>query len=96
MPEPSISIHPLVLQFGQRFVPWYPPPPQKMQLISTSALGSVKGKNDGRKRVFTDEPNNDFMAWSREPFRSQKVMFVSTASPSTWWNMGECVGSGVS
>ncbi len=33
------------------------------------------------------------MAWSSVPFRSQKVMFVSTASPSTWWKTGECVAS---
>ncbi len=52
-----------------------------MQLICTSALGSVNGKNDGKKRVFTDEPNSAFMAWSSVPFRSQKVMLVSTAQP---------------
>ena len=39
-----------------------PLPPQKMQEICTSALGSVKGKNDGKKRVFTLEPKNAFMA----------------------------------
>jgi len=47
-----------------------------------SALGSVKGKNDGRKLVFTLDPNSAFMAWSSVPFRSQKVILVSTANPS--------------
>src|ERR1700693_3070885 len=96
MPEPSSSIQPLALQFGQRAELWYPPPPQNMQEIKTSALGSVNGKNDGRKRVFTEEPNSDFMAWSSEPLRSQNVMLVSTQRPSTWWNIGECVASGAS
>src|SRR3954453_13855180 len=90
MPQPSNSIQPLCLQVRQ------PLPPQNMQEIDTSALGSVNGKNDGWNRVFTCEPKNDFMAWSMVPFRSQKVMFVSTASPSTWWKTGECVASGAS
>ncbi len=43
MPQPSNSIHPGCLHFPQ------PLPPQKMQLICTSALGSVKGKKDGKE-----------------------------------------------
>src|SRR5579863_10455580 len=83
MPQPSSSIHPDCLHFLQ------PLPPQKMQLICTSALGSVNGKNDGKNRVFTEEPKSAFMAWSSVPFRSLKVMLVSTHSPSTWWNIDE-------
>ena len=41
MPQPSSSIQPLNLHLRQ------PLPPQKMQLTCMSALGSVKGKNDG-------------------------------------------------
>src|SRR5690242_19719018 len=90
MPQPSTSIQPLCLHVRQ------PSPPQKLHEMDTSALGSVNGKNDGWKRVLTDEPKNDFMAWSMVPFRSLSVMFVSTASPSTWWKTGECVASGAS
>ena len=56
MPHPSNSIQPDCLHLRQ------PLPPQKMQLICTSAEGSVKGKNDGKKRVLTDDPKNAFMA----------------------------------
>ena len=67
-----------------------------MQLICTSALGSVKGKKLGKKRVFTLEPKSSFMAWSSVPFRSEKVMLVSTHRPSTWWKTGEWVASAAS
>src|SRR4029077_15410827 len=83
-PQPRISIHPVVLQGRQGSDPRLPLPPQMKQDTIISALGSVKGKNDGRKLVFTLDPKSAFMAWSSVPFRSQKVMFVSTASPSTW------------
>src|ERR1700687_4368291 len=62
MPQPSSSIQPLALQLGQRPPSRYPLPPQKIQLICTSALGSVKGKKDGENRVFTLDPNSAFMA----------------------------------
>ena len=75
MPDPSSSIQPLCLQIRQ------PLPPQKMQLTYTSALGSVKGKNEGWNLVRTLGPKNAFMAWSSVPFRSQKVMPLSTAKP---------------
>src|ERR1700685_794829 len=83
MPQPRISIHPVRLQGRHGSDPLCPLPPQMKQLTIISALGSVKGKNDGRKCVFTDEPNSAFIAWSSVPFRSPKVMFVSTARPST-------------
>ena len=56
IPHPSSSIHPDCFHFRQ------PLPPQKMQLICTSAEGSVNGKNEGKKRVFTAEPNSAFIA----------------------------------
>ena len=56
MPQPSSSIQPEYLHLRQ------PACPQKGQLICTSALGSVKGKKDGKKRVFTLEPKKAFMA----------------------------------
>src|SRR3984957_14342350 len=83
MPQPRISIHPVCLHGRQGSLPRFPLPPQMKQETNISALGSVKGKNDGRKCVFTDEPNSAFIAWSSVPFRSPKVMFVSTARPST-------------
>src|SRR5258708_2925484 len=87
MPQPRSSIQPECLHLRQ------PLPPQKMQLTCTSALGSVKGKKLGKNRVFTSDPNSAFIAWSSVPFRSEKVILVSTHSPSTWWNTGECVAS---
>src|SRR5260370_38631467 len=90
MPQPRSSIQPECLHLRQ------PLPPQKMQEIWTSALGSVKGKKLGKKRVLTAEPKRAFMAWSRVPLRSEKVMLVSTQRPSTWWKMGEWVASAAS
>ena len=81
MPQPRISIQPVCLQGRQGSLPRFPLPPQMKQETIISALGSVKGKNDGRKLVFTLDPNSAFMAWSSVPFKSQKVMFVSTAKP---------------
>src|ERR1043166_9175339 len=93
MPQPSISIQPVCLQGRQGSEPRLPLPPQIKQDTIISALGSVNGKNDGRKLVFTLDPNRDFMAWSSVPLRSQNVMLVSTAKPSIWWNMGEWLAS---
>src|ERR1700760_4774573 len=90
MPQPRSSIQPDCLHLRQ------PRPPQKIQLICTSAEGSVKGKNEGKNRVLTLDPKNAFMAWSSVPLRSEKVMLVSTQSPSTWWKMGEWVASAAS
>src|SRR5580765_1102597 len=94
MPQPRISIQPVCLHGRQGSEPRLPLPPQIKQDTIISALGSVKGKNDGRKLVFTLDPNSAFMAWSSVPFKSQKVMFVSTARPSIWWNIGEWLASG--
>ena len=62
MPQPRISIHPVVLHGRHGSAPRLPLPPQMKQLTIISALGSVNGKNDGRKCVFTLEPNSAFMA----------------------------------
>ena len=62
MPQPRISIHPVVLQGRQGSLPRRPLPPQMKQLTIISALGSVNGKNDGRNWVFTLEPKNAFIA----------------------------------
>src|SRR5437763_5088336 len=90
MPEPPSSIHPLCLQMRHAL------PPQNGHDRYTSALGAVNGKNDGWKRVFTDEPNSALHMWSSVPFRSLNVMLVSTARHSSWWNIGECVASAAS
>ena len=50
MPEPSTSIQPVPLQMRQP-LPW-----QFTQVRSTSALGPVKGKKLGRKRVVISGP----------------------------------------
>ena len=62
MPQPRISIHPVCLQGRHGSEPRLPLPPQMKHDTIISALGSVKGKNDGRKLVFTLDPNSAFMA----------------------------------
>src|SRR5438132_1082083 len=84
MPEPRISSHPPCLQSRQ------PAPSQTKQSTSTSAEGSVNGKNDGRKRIRDAGPNIWRANSASVPLRSPIVMARSTASPSTWWNIGEC------
>ena len=84
MPEPRISSQPPCLQSRQ------PAPRQRKHSTSTSAEGSVNGKNEGRKRILDCGPNISRANSSSVPLRSPIVMLRSTASPSTWWNMGEC------
>ena len=60
------------------------------------APGSTNGKNAGPRRTRRSSPNSAFAKASSVPFRSANVMPSSTASPSTWWNTGECVASAVS
>src|SRR3984957_1659854 len=62
IPQPRISSHPVCLQGRHGFGPRRPLPPQMKHETNISALGSVNGKNDGRKLVFTLEPKNSFMA----------------------------------
>src|SRR2546427_753633 len=84
MPEPRISSQPPCLQSRQ------PSPRQTKHSTSTSAEGSVNGKKDGRKRMRERGPNISRANSSSVPLRSAMVMPRSTASPSTWWNIGEC------
>ena len=56
---------------------------QNIQEISISALGSVKGKKLGLKRVFTLSSNISVAKWFNTPFKSAKLTFVSIYSPST-------------
>ena len=51
IPAPRISSQPVPLQTRQPSAPTEPRPPQITQPMSTSALGSVKGKKLGRKRT---------------------------------------------
>src|SRR2546422_804046 len=90
MPEPRISSQPPCLQSRQ---PW---PWQTKQSMSTSAEGSVNGKNDGRKRIRDSGPNISRANSPSVPLRSAIVTLRSTASPSTWWNIGECDASATS
>ena len=63
------------------------------QRISTSADGSVNGKKLGRKRSGFPSPNIIRQNSVSNPFRSAIVVLLSTANPSTWWNIGLWVTS---
>ena len=53
-----------------------------------------EGKNDGRKRTTRSSLSKKQRRKSvYTPFRSAKEMSSAIQSPSTWWNMGECVAS---
>ena len=78
IPQPKISTQPVCLQMRQ------PLPSQIKQLISISALGSVKGKYDGRKRTLTSLPNISCTKKYRVCFRSAKLTLSSMYKPSTW------------
>ena len=77
IPAPNISSHPLNEHTRQ------PVPPQIMQEISISALGSVKGKKWGRKRIRVSSPNISRTNTASVPFKSEKVISLSTLKPST-------------
>ena len=64
--------------------------------MSNSADGSVNGKYDGRKRDEKPGPKNASVNAWMQPARWANVMPLSTTSPSSWWNTGMCVASGVS
>src|SRR4029079_11756944 len=74
MPQPRISIQPVCEQVGQ------PPPPQAAQVTSTSAEGSVKGKNEGRSRTSVVGEKSRLQNASSVPFRWPKVIPSATAS----------------
>ncbi len=90
MPQPPISSQPLPEQIR------HPRPSQNTQLKANSALGSVKGKKSGRKRMWQSGPNSSRASTSSVPRRSAKVMPSSTSSPSSWWKVWLCVASTVS
>ena len=50
----------------------------------TSTLGSVNGKNDGRKRISALLPNSPFINAVRSLFKSAMLTFLSTYNPSIW------------
>src|ERR1700685_3601381 len=62
IPHPRISIHPVCLHGRQGSEPRFPPRPQMKKETNSTALGSVNGKNDGRKLVLTLDPKNSFIA----------------------------------
>ena len=65
-------------------------------MISYSADGSVKGKYDGRSRLWMSGPKYAVVKVSMVPARSAKLMPRSTTSPSIWWKVGMWRASGVS
>ena len=77
MPQPRISTHPVCLQNPQ------PLPPQMWHEMSISALGSVNGKYDGRRRIFVSAPNISRANDSSTCFRSVNDTFLSIYRPST-------------
>ncbi len=91
-PQPPHSIQPSPLQVRQLSTAG-DRPRQTKQRRSTSALGSVNGKYDGRKRVVTPSPKIAPAKWSSDPLRWAMLMPRSMTSPSTWWNIGLCVAS---
>ena len=90
MPAPPTSIQPECRQTGQ-----------------PAAVADVAGdvrldRRLGEREVVRAELGSALLAeerlheQSRVPLRSASVIPSSTASPSTWWNIGVCVASGVS
>jgi len=75
------------LQAGQP-VPWH-----SWHSTSTSADGSVNGKNDGRKRTFTPAAKKRRAKKVIAALRSTKLMPSSTHSPSICVNTGACEAS---
>src|SRR5688500_8735968 len=81
IPQPKISTHPVCLQTLQ------PLPPQIRQLISISALCTVKGKYDGRKRILISpeaRPNISCTKKYKVCLRSAKETSSAMYKPSTW------------
>ena len=69
MPEPPISIQPEPLHVRQ---PRRGAVSAAGHVVSISALGSVKGKNDGRKRTFCAGPNSSRIIPVNMPLRCPK------------------------
>ena len=69
-------------------------PLSRLHWMSTSSDGSVKGKNDGRKRIFTLSTSKKALQnSSRIHFRWPRCELLSITRPSTWWNIGVWVWS---
>src|SRR5882762_11247584 len=77
IPEPAISTQPLCLQMLQ------PLPLHIKQDISISALGSVKGKKEGRYLILMSLPYISCAKWYSVCFKSANPTFLSTYNPST-------------
>src|SRR4051812_27498479 len=75
MPQPKISTQPAPLHI------LHPLPLQKGQEMSISALISVKGKKDGRKRILVSSPNISFEKYKSVCFKSAKDTFLSIYKP---------------
>lgn len=84
---------PVRLHTRQGSLPTWPLPPQSTQEMSTSALGSVKGKKLGRKRTLVFAPKMARTKAVSVPRRSAMLTLRSARSPSIWWNMGVWVRS---
>ena len=56
--------------------------------MSTSALGSVKGKKLGRNLTLVRSPKVSLTNWMITDLRFPKVIPLSTSRPSIWWNIG--------
>src|SRR5262249_9118876 len=76
MPAPRSSIQPRPLHVG------HPAPLQTQHETSICAEGSVNGKKDGRKRVFTFGAKRSCAKRANVPFKSAKDTPSSTMSPS--------------
>ena len=71
IPHPKISNHPEYLQTLHPFEL------QIVQDTSTSALGSVNGKYDGRKRICAFSPNISLAKYNNVCFKSANETFLS-------------------
>ena len=62
--------------------------------MSTSIDGSVKGKCEARKRIFTSSTSKKALQnSSRHHLRWPRCVSSSITSASIWWNIGVCVAS---
>ena len=73
-----------------------PLPLQIWHCTSTSADGSVNGKNDGRNRATVSRAKNRLRKKSIPALKSTKVTPSSTTRPSICSKTGECEASNVS
>ena len=72
------KMYEILITIGQDLQKLQPVPPQRLQEISISALGSVKGKYEGRKRILVSLPNISLAKNKRACLRSANDTFLST------------------